>query len=180
MNKIALLTVIACGLAVGYTIADRASFSFPGQKARAIAQRFDEYCLAGLKSRATTDFRQTERSEFTPFQVALKHTRWIDPITGGYFIFDERECSLGFLGQNVPRRRADARYLKNFVEARINELAPEIKLDPKATLGPDTFFAAWTNWEDAPFWHRWGVSFYIDNHNPETASARMSIQLPRH
>lgn len=180
MNKITLLTVVACGVAIGYAIADRGTFSFTRQKTRAIAQRFDEICLAGLKSRATTDYRQIERTDLSPIRVSLNSTLWADPTTGGYFVFDERRCLLEFWGPNAPRQGIEARYLSQFVEARLSELSPEIKRDPKATLGPNAFLAAWTNWEIAPVGRdRWGASIYIVGHDAETASASLYLTLSR-
>lgn len=181
MNKITLLTVVACGVAIGYAIADRGALAFSGQKTRAIAQRFDEICLTGLKSPATTDYRQIERAEFTPIRVSLNSTLWADPTTGGYFAFDERRCLLKFWGPNAPRQGTEADYLSQFVEARISELSPEIKRDPKATLGPNDFLAAWTNWEVAPVGrNRWGASIYIVGHDAKTASAILSLSLSSH
>lgn len=162
---------MALGLIAGFTAA---SILWPvPSRAERIATLFKDYCLPYARGKDLT-------SQALIHLVAeggdLGTTRWIDTKSASYLSFKPNRCVLETT-HPFALSAVDAKELLDLIAPIVAQEFPELPIDPKATMGPDSISKGWLLGKvQSP--ERWGVFFWAYPDWGDGSGSSLSLYSP--
>ena len=162
--------ILLGGLALGYF---GAAAIWPNKsRAEQIVELFHDYCLPPSSKELDAKIQRT----LMPWKIWPGETVWVDPSSNAFLQRSDRRCSIQTLAP-VALDRRQANELKARVDALVPQLFPELRFDPKATMGPETISTAWMQGAVASP-ERWGGYAFSYPDWGESAGSILSYTRP--
>jgi hypothetical protein len=148
-----LFPVVATGLLAGFAIA---SIIWPvHSRAERLSDLFADYCLPHHHGE---DVTAKAEANLVLHKRTSSSTHWIDQVSGSFLELGKRSC-LVTTYHPFALSAPDALELLDLTAAIVAEEFPELPVDPKATMGPESLSKGWLSGKvQSP--ERWGVFFW--------------------
>lgn len=152
MKKSILAPIVALGLIAGFTAA---SIFWPvPSRGERIATLFKSYCLPHHRGE---DVTAKASADLVPHAHTASSTQWIDQASASFLQLATRRCQVTTT-HPFALSALDAKELLDLIAPIVAQEFPELPIDPKATMGPDSISKGWLLGK-AQSPERWGVFF---------------------